>query len=266
MNSYTCNRGCGYSSRTAQGIRAHSRFCPNRQRQAVPTGIRTGISLRPLPRLVPAPVPRGDRDRGELADTMGILERINAREAERNAAERRAREAAVAQVQEEWRQREARETRLKTGAALLDKSLEGAPGLGPWDRYVIRAAGTAALERSSSSEPIDAVVDEILRVQLRLHAPPSPLPAAQTAVTQAPRSTPVPAPQDDAEDEVDDDEPGDEENDEVCDDPNCAECAGAGNSGWGGLVLALGGIVALAVAKHLADKRTAAPPTPPSTT
>jgi hypothetical protein len=259
---YTCNRGCGYSSRTAQGIRAHSRFCPNRQGQAVPTGIRTGISLgplpRPLPRLMPAPVPPGDRDRGGLADTMSILERINAREAERNATESRAREAAAAQAQEERRQREAREARVKTGAALLDKSLESVPGLGPWDRYVIRAAGVAALARSSSSEPIDAVVDEILRVQLRLHAPASPPPPVQSAVTQASPPTPVPAPPDDADDEVDD---------EVCDDPNCAECAApdAGGSGWGGLVLALGGIAVLAVAKHLADTRPAAPPVPPAT-
>jgi hypothetical protein len=77
----------------------------------------------------------------------------------------------------------------------------------------------------------------------------------------------VPAPQDDAEDEVEDDEPGDEENDEVCDDPNCVACAAAdaGGSGWGGLVLVLGGLAVLALAKHLADTQPAAPPVPPAT-
>jgi hypothetical protein len=224
-------------------------------------------------------MPPGDRDRGELADTMRIFERINAREVERIAAERRARETAAAQAQEERRQREAREARVKTGAALLDKSLAGTPGLGPWDRYVIRAAGVAALERSGSSEPIDAVIDEILRVQLRLHGPATTAPNAAAAATVPARSSaPVPAPPDDAEDQVDDNEPDDEEDDEVCDDPNCPECAaadaasardgsgaGAGDSGWVGLALALGGIAVLAGAKLLADKRPPAPPTPPST-
>ena len=267
---YTCNWRCGYSSRTAQGIRAHSRFCPNRQQQAEPTDIRTGINLgslhRPLPRLMPAPVPPAGDDRGKLANTIVILKWINAREVERNAAERQAREAA-AQVQEELRQRAAREARLKTGAALLDKSLESTPGLGLWDRYVIRAAGVAALARSSSSEPIDAVVDEILRVQLRLHSPAAPAPNDATAAAVQARSVPVPTLPDDAEDEVDDDGPDDEENDEICDDPNCKECApaAAGGSGWGGLLLALGGLAFLALLKQAADAHPAAPSDTPTT-
>jgi hypothetical protein len=200
---------------------------------------------------MPAPLLPGYRDHGELADTMGILERINAREAERNIAERRAREAALAQ-----------EARVKTGAALPDKSLEGAAGLGPWDRYVIRAAGVAALARSSSSEPIDAVVDEILRVQLRRHAPAAPEPNVATAAIVQARSAPVPTPPDDPEDEVDDDEPEYEENDEICDDPNCKECApaAADGSGWGGLLLALGGLAVLALVKQAADAHRATPP------
>lgn len=211
---------------------------------------------RPLPRLMLGPVPPGDRTRGTLADTMGILERINAREAERNAAERRTREAAAAQAQEERRQREAREARLKTGTALLDKSLEGASGLGPWDRYVIRAAGVAALAGSSTSEPIDAVVDEILRVQLRLHAPAPPPPAvvAQPAPPVAPA-------------EVND--PDDDEEDF---DPDCPRCVSgedhdeeeaqpvATAPGWGGL-LALGlGAAALIMVRSL--KAPAVPPQP----
>src|SRR6266851_3372765 len=55
---------CPYQSKTAQGIRAHARFCPNRHGQAVPasgTGTRAYASLAIVPRLMPAIVPPGER-------------------------------------------------------------------------------------------------------------------------------------------------------------------------------------------------------------
>jgi len=63
-------------------------------------------------------------------------------------------------------------------------------------------------------------------------------------------------------DEIDADDIGEE----PCDDPDCEDCnpSNARGPGWG-WVLLLGGIATLAVAKHVADKRTATPPgdTPP---
>ncbi len=292
VNSYTCNRGCGYSSRTAQGIRAHSRFCPNRFGQAVPTGTRTGITLGTRPRLIPALVPPGEgpvvsqiqaeRERLELrrlqeanreldakaqrrdeAKWEAFLRESDRRErerAERAADQRRSAEATEVKAQEEHRQREAHKDRVQTGKRLAEKALETVPGVGPWARFKIQQGVAEALEKAPDTEPLQKLVDNALSIQLRLHAPPKPTEPAHASVP--PINPPAPADAD-----ASDDEPDDEEDDEVCDDPNCAECAAAdaGGSGWGGLVLALGGIAVLAAAKHLADKRPAAPPVPPAT-
>ncbi len=299
MMQATCNF-CGKHFRNRQAVRAHLRSCPAYRREpkaAVPS---TGSQPRTIgrrsryPGLLPSPnstAPAGaegsslggriqaERERLELLrlkDANRELEakaqrreqaelaRMLADQAEREAAQRRAQADAAAQAdqerrrrEEERRWREAHEERVRTGKRLAEKALEAVPGLGIWDRLEIQRAAAAALEKASDTEPIDTIVDRTISLQVRLLKPPRPAEPVRTpaAAVSPPAEAVEP-------DEIDADDIGEE----PCDDPDCEDCnpSNARGSGWG-WVLLLGGIATLAVAKHVADKRTATPPgdTPP---
>jgi len=299
MTEARCNF-CGKRFRNRQAVRAHLRSCPDYRhapKAAVPsTGSRPGtIGLRgTYPGLLPSPnaaEPAGaessslggriqaERERLELrrlkeahreleakAQRWGQAElaRMLGEQAEREAALRRARVDAAAQIDRERRQREeerrgreAHEERVRTGKRLAEKAVEAVPGLGIWDRLEIQLAAAAALEKASDTEPIDMIVDRTISLQVRLLKPPRP--AEPVRIPAAAVSPPAEALEPDDIDTDDIDE-------EPCDDPDCRDCnpSKARGSGWG-WVLLLSGIATLAVAKHVVDKRTATPSggTPP---
>jgi hypothetical protein len=299
MTEARCNF-CGKSFRNRQAVRAHLRGCPDYRhapKAAVPS---TGSQPRTIglrgtyPGLLPSPnsaepaEPEGsslggriqaERERLELRrlkDANRELEakaqrreqaelaRMLAEQAEREATQRRARADAAAQAdqerrrrEEERRGRETHEERVRTGKRLAEKAVETVPGLGIWDRLEIQRAATAALEKASDTEPIDTIVDRTISLQVRLLKPLRPAePVCTPAAAVSPPAEAI------EPDEID----ADEIDEEPCDDPDCEDCnpSNARGSGWGWLLL-LSGIATLAVAKHVADKRTATPSgdTPP---
>jgi hypothetical protein len=300
MTEATCNF-CGKSFRNRQAVRAHLRGCPDYRRvpkAAVPS---TGSEPRTFglygrhPGLLPSPnAPDSagaegsslggriqvERERLELRRLkeanreleakaqrreQAELARMLAEQAEREATQHRARADAAAQAdqerrrrEEERRGRESHEERVRTGKRLAEKALEAVPGLGIWDRLEIQRTAAAALEKASDAEPIDTIVDRAISLQLRLLKPPRLAePVRLPAAAVSPPAEAVEPDEDDADD-IDE---------EPCDDPDCVDCnpANARGSGWG-WVLLLSGIATLAVAKHVADKRTATPSgeTPPA--
>ncbi len=302
--AYTCIRGCGYSSRTAQGIRAHSRFCPNRQGQAVPTGINTGIrtgtSLGIVPRLKNFAVGSGEpaggvgsslagqiqaeRERLELLRIQEAKRELDAkadrrdeakwqeflRESDRRTRERAEREAAQlhaaeAAAKEERRRREEEQRQREAHQERVETGKRLA------EKALETVPGLAPWAGLRIQQGVAKALEKapdgepLQNVVDNALGIQLRLHAPPKPVEPAPASVPIDPPAPAAAD-ASDDKPDDE--DEVCSDPNCPECAAAdaGGSGWVGLALALGGIAVLAGAKYLADNRpAAAPPIPPST-
>jgi len=300
MTEARCNF-CGKSFRNRQAVRAHLRGCPDYRhvpKAAVPsTGSRPGtIGLRgTYPGLLPTPnaaEPAGaessslggriqaERERLELRRLkeanreleakaqrreQAELARMLGEQAEREATQRRARADASAQAdqerrrrEEERRGRETHEERVRTGKRLAEKAVEAIPGLGIWDRLEIQRAAAAALEKASDTESIDTIVDRTISLQVRLLKPPRPAEPVQPAAAVSPPAEVV-EPDDIDADDIDD---------EPCDDPDCEDCNPSnarGSSSWGWALL-ISGIATLALAKHVADKRTATPSgeTPPA--
>jgi hypothetical protein len=298
MTEARCNF-CGKHFRNRQAVRAHLRSCPA-YRHAPKAGVPSTGSLpetsgrrSTYQGLLPSPnsaEPTGtegsslggriqaERERLELRRLkeanreleakaqrreQAELARMLAEQAEREVAQRRARVDAAAQAdqerrgrEEERQRREAHEERVRTGKRLAEKAVEAVPGLGIWDRLEIQRAATAALEKAGDTEPIDTIVDRTISLQVRLLKPPRPAEPVRT-----PGAAVSPLAEAVEPDDADDIE------EEPCDDPDCEDCnpSNARGSGWG-WVLLLGGIATLAVAKHVADKRTATPSgnTPPA--
>jgi hypothetical protein len=300
MTEARCNF-CGKHFRNRQGVRAHLRSCPayrHAPKAALPStgslpetsGRRsTYQGLPPSPDSVEPAAAEGsslggriqaERERLELRrlkDANRELEakaqrreqaglaRMLAEQAEREAAQRRARADTEAQAdqerrrrEEERRGRENHEERVRTGKRLAEKALEAVPGLGIWERLEIQRAAAAALEKASDAEPIDTIVDRAISLQVRLLKPPRL--AEPVRIPAAALSPPAEAVEPDEDDADDIDE-------KPCDDPDCEDCnrSYARGSGWG-WVLLLGGIATLAVAKRVADKQPATPSgdTPPA--
>ena len=306
MTEARCNF-CGKHFRNRQAVRAHLRGCPDYRpapKAAVPnTGSQPkAIGTRSTyPGLLPSPNSvepasaegsslggriQAERERLELRRLKEAnreleakaqrreqagLARMLAEQAEREAAQRRARVDAAAQAdrerrqrEEEHRGREAHEERVRTGKRLAEKAVEAVRGLGIWDRLEIQRAVAAALEKAGDTEPIDTIVDRTISLQVRLLKPSRPAEPDRTSAAAA--SQPAEAVEPDYT-EADDNE-ADDGDEEPCDDPDCEDCnpSNPRGSGWG-WVLLLSGIATLAVAKHVADKRTATPPgdtSPPS--